>query len=94
MLCWCPSQGGGPDVFPRRGAFSRIPWFVYAILGACFVLFNLFPVNMVLQYHKIGKWADYRYGERGYILLSLVAKSLLACLFSSGPSSPRSASLP
>jgi hypothetical protein len=33
---------------------------------------------MVLQYKKVGKWADYLYGERVYIVLSLVAKSALA----------------
>ena len=30
------------------------------------------------MYKKKGKWADYLYGERMYIILSLVAKSLLA----------------
>ena len=33
---------------------------------------------MILQYKKIGKWKDYIYGERVYIILSLVAKSILA----------------
>ena len=75
--------------FLGGGNFSRIPWFVYAILGTYFVFFNLFPVNMVLQYRKIGKWADYRYGERGYILLSLVAKSLLAWLVFFGTFQPK-----
>ena len=27
---------------------------------------------------QIGKWSDYFYGERVYMILSLVAKSLLA----------------
>ena len=31
-----------------------------------------------LQYRQIGKWRDYLYGEKVYITLSLVAKSLLA----------------
>jgi hypothetical protein len=43
-----------------------------------FVLFNTFAINMWLQYKKIGKWKKYVYGEKAYILLSLVAKSLLA----------------
>ena len=38
----------------------------------------MFAVNMVLQYKKIGKWKNYIYGEYAYIVLSLVAKSLLA----------------
>jgi hypothetical protein len=33
---------------------------------------------MVLQYKKIGPWKNYAYGELVYIILSLVAKSLLA----------------
>lgn len=55
-----------------------IPTFVYWIYGTMFVLFNSFAINMYLQYKKIGKWSDYLYGERVYMILSLVAKSLLA----------------
>ena len=57
---------------------STPPTFVYWIFGSIFVFFNLFAVNMVMQYKKIGSWKDYLYGERAYIILSLVAKSLLA----------------
>jgi hypothetical protein len=35
-------------------------------------------VNQYLQYRQVGRWRDYLYGERAYILLSLIAKSLLA----------------
>jgi hypothetical protein len=71
------------------GNYSQIPWFVYAIVGSYFVLFNLFPVNMVLQYKKVGRWRDNLYGERGYIVLSLVAKSLLAWLVFTGTLQPK-----
>jgi len=54
------------------------PGFVYAIFFTIFLFFNAFAVNIVLQYKKIGKWKDYLYGERAYIILSLVAKSALA----------------
>jgi len=57
---------------------GNIPDFVYWIYVSIFLFFNSFAVNMVLQYKKIGKWSDYLYGERVYIILSLVAKSLLA----------------
>ncbi|NTW62177.1 heliorhodopsin HeR [Candidatus Saccharibacteria bacterium] len=57
---------------------SKAPDFVYWIFVSIFVFFNCFAVNMVLQYKKIGPWKDYLYGERAYIILSLVAKSLLA----------------
>lgn len=70
------------------GEFDRVPWFVWAIVGTYFVAFNTFPVNMVLQYKKIGKWNDYLYGERTYIVLSLVAKSILAWLVLFGAMQP------
>ena len=57
---------------------SGPPVFVYFILGSIFFLFNCFAVNMYLQYKKKGKWADYIYGEKAYIVLSLVAKTALA----------------
>ncbi len=54
------------------------PTFVYFIFGSIFVFFNIFALNQFLQYKKVGKWRDYLYGESAYIMLSLVAKSLLA----------------
>ena len=57
---------------------SKAPTFVYWIYVSIFIFFNCFAINMVLQYKKVGKWKDYLYGERAYIILSLVAKSLLA----------------
>ncbi|SEW13218.1 heliorhodopsin HeR [Halobacterium jilantaiense] len=54
------------------------PDFVIIIYVSLFVLFNLFAINMLLQYLEVWKWQDYLYGERAYIVLSLVAKSLLA----------------
>jgi uncharacterized protein (DUF1810 family) len=57
---------------------EQVPTFVYAIYVSLFLFFNVFAVNMVLQYKKIGRWQDYVYGEKAYIVLSLVAKSLLA----------------
>jgi hypothetical protein len=57
---------------------QKPPEFVYAIIPTIFVFFNIFAVNMVLQYKKVGPWKDYLYGERVYIILSLVAKTALA----------------
>lgn len=70
------------------GNFDMVPWFVWAIVGAYFVAFNTFPINMILQYLKIGKWKDYLYGERVYIILSLAAKSILAWLVLFGAMQP------
>jgi hypothetical protein len=60
----------GTDIAP--------PGFVYAIFFSLFAFFNIFAVVMVLQYKKVGRWADYGFGESTYVLLSLVAKSALA----------------
>ncbi len=57
---------------------EAVPTFVYTILGILFVFFFSFAVNMALQYKKVGPWRDYLFGERVYMLLSLVAKSALA----------------
>jgi hypothetical protein len=54
------------------------PAFVYAIYASIFAFFNVFAVNMVLQYRRVGRWREYLYGERVYMLLSLFAKSALA----------------
>ncbi|GMI07466.1 hypothetical protein TrVE_jg8422 [Triparma verrucosa] len=74
--------------FLGSGDFANIPSFVYGILIGYFIFFNTFPVNMVLQYAKVGKWADYRYGEVTYIVLSLLSKSLLAWLVFGGTFQP------
>lgn len=55
-----------------------VPGFVYGIYASIFVFFSCFAVNMYLQYKKIGPWKNYLFGERVYMILSLVAKSALA----------------
>lgn len=65
---WGANQYGSGD----------IPTFVYAIYASIFVFFMSFAVNMWLQYMGKGRWSDYLYGERAYMILSLVAKSALA----------------
>jgi len=60
------------------GSDGTAPTFVYAIFISLFIFFNSFAVNMVLQYRKVGRWANYLYGEKVYIVLSLTAKSALA----------------
>jgi hypothetical protein len=69
-------------------ATAQTPWFVWAIVISYFIAFNTFPINMILQYLKTGKWSNYLYGERGYIVLSLVAKTVLAWLVLVGALQP------
>jgi len=64
------------------------PNFVYLIVLIYFFMFNIFAINMVLQYKGVGRWRDYLYGERVYIILSFVAKSVLAWLVFIGVFSP------
>jgi hypothetical protein len=57
---------------------GSVPGFVWGIFASLFVFFNCFAVNMWLQYRGIGPWRSYVFGEWGYLVLSLVAKSALA----------------
>jgi len=60
-------------------ATEAVPTFVYYIFATLFVFFFFgFGFNMFLQYKKVGPWRSYLFGERMYIILSLVAKSALA----------------
>jgi len=65
-------------IAPKGPAESTVPGFVYGIVISLFVFFNCFAIVQWKQYRAKGKWADYLYGERRYIVLSFVAKSLLA----------------
>jgi hypothetical protein len=67
----------GIYLFGSGGPSGEPPAFVYWIYASIFVFFNCFAVNMALQYLRAGRWRDYLYGERVYMVLSLVAKSLL-----------------
>jgi len=57
---------------------ETVPGFVYGIVVVQAILFFSFGLNQWLQYRGVGRWADYAYGEKAYLVLSLVAKSLLA----------------
>jgi len=70
------------------GDGGKPPAFVYAIVPTLFVFFNIFAVNMVLQYKKVGPWKDYLFGERVYIILSLAAKTVLAWIIFAGTLAP------
>ena len=69
---------------PGYEGAGEIPGFVYGIVATIFIAFNTFGINQALQYRQVGKWKDYLFGERVYITLSFVAKSLLAWQVFSG----------
>jgi len=76
IVLWVISPGSQSD--------NVVPGFVYGIIVSLFIFFNIFALVQWLQYKRVGKWADYLRGERSYIVLSLVAKSLLAWQIFSG----------
>jgi Heliorhodopsin len=63
---------------PGSMSSATPPGFVYGIFVSLFAFFNVFALNQWLQYRARGRWRDYLFGERVYILLSLTAKSALA----------------
>lgn len=65
-------------VSPQSTSGAEPPAFVYGIFVSLFAFFNVFALNQWLQYRGLGRWRDYLFGERVYILLSLVAKSALS----------------
>ncbi len=68
----------------RVDSITPIPDFVKTIVPVLFISFNTFAINMFLQYKKIGPWKNYLFGEKMYIILSLVAKSILAWIIFGG----------
>jgi apolipoprotein N-acyltransferase len=60
------------------GQYGNVPSFVYGIFLTIAITFFTFAFNMIMQYRAKGRWADYLFGEKVYIILSLVAKTALA----------------
>ena len=69
---------------PSGPSGSSAPGFVYGIVISLFLFFNCFAFVQFKQYQAKGKWANYLRGEKAYIILSFVAKSLLAWQIFSG----------
>ena len=59
-------------------AAEEVPGFVIGIFVSLFLFFNAFALNQWLQYRQVGPWRSYGFGEKAYLVLSLVAKSALA----------------
>jgi len=58
--------------------YGAVPGYAWWIAGTMFVSSAGFAVNFYLQHCKRGKWTNYLYGERVFMILSLVAKTALA----------------
>jgi hypothetical protein len=57
---------------------GHTPTFIYWMYASVLIVFIGLAFSQYLHYTNKGQWADYLYGERWYMILSLVAKSLLA----------------
>lgn len=57
---------------------ETVPGFVFGIVVAEQIFFFTFALNQWLQYRGVGRWTNYVYGEKVYLVLSLAAKSVLA----------------
>ena len=57
---------------------AGVPSFMHWVWASIFILFAAVPINMYLQYRKIGSWTNYVYTERIFMILSFVAKTVLA----------------
>ncbi len=69
---------------------DTVPGFVYGIVVAELVFFFSFGLNQWLQYRRVGRWSSYLFGEKTYLVLSLVAKSVLAWQIFGGSLAPDS----
>ena len=57
---------------------THLPAYLYWAYGSMALVFGGFAANFYLQHKGRGRWADYLFGERVYLVLSLVAKTALA----------------
>jgi hypothetical protein len=57
---------------------DQVPGFVTGIFVSLLILFFTFALNQWLQYRQVGPWRSSAFGEKTYLVLSLIAKSLLA----------------
>jgi hypothetical protein len=57
---------------------EEAPAGLFLILVVQGIFFFCFGLNQWLQYRGVGRWANYMFGEKTYLILSLGAKSLLA----------------
>lgn len=65
-------------VLIRAQIAAGVPGAIWGIYISLFVLFFTFALNMWLHYAKKSRWANIVSYEKTYLVLSLVAKSLLA----------------
>lgn len=63
---------------------TNVPGYLPWLCATMFTAFGLFAGNTLLQHRRTSRWADYVYGERIFMGLSLLAKTLLAWIVFAG----------
>lgn len=58
----------------------RSPWYVYAVYAVLLIGFCLLAWNQMQQYKKVGKWKDYYFVERNYLLIQNTTLALFALI--------------
>jgi hypothetical protein len=58
----------------------RSPWYVYALYALAIAAALLVALNQVRGYRRVGRWANYLFVERNYIVLNLVSKVAFAII--------------
>lgn len=54
-----------------------LPHYVYFIDGSIFIITLGLALNTYLSFRRIGRWKNYLYSERNFMVLSLIAKTAL-----------------
>ncbi len=82
---WACGQKRGQNVpmsyvviFRSTRKLDDAPDGLFLIMIVQAIFFFCFGLNQWLQYRGVGKWTNYMFGEKTYLILSLGAKSLLA----------------
>jgi hypothetical protein len=71
---------GSYAVFTWVYGLVRYPWYVYALIGAVLGGFTLVALNQLLQLKARGRWADYSFVERNYLVINFVMKAAFAAI--------------
>ena len=75
MTAWCMI---GSYFFTSVHRGHEQEGFISVVCVGLFCLDGCFPIQQYLQWHRVGIFEDYVYGELGFICLSFVTKSLIA----------------
>lgn len=72
------------SIFTSLVQSQSVPSFVYAVFVTYLIMSSLSAFNALLSFVKCGPWKEYRFSEFVYILLSVVAKSMMGWLVFGG----------